>query len=645
MLSAYPKTKLSLIAFFYAVITLGQPAEELEKYRSKYPDAFGVNLLKTFTYNLVINADKLEISSEIYAEDLLLKSIAANNNEDYVTTSSFRSLKEIDAYTLIAQKKKYKKIPIKSFFESKDLNSSFHDDIVKKSFTYTQLDVGAKKCLKYSMNYTEPQFMDGFWFLSEYPIDKAIVKVVSDPNIELGFKVFNDSENQISFSKKTEKNKVIYTWQADSISQPKFEGKSPSIHYTIPHILFYIKSYKTSDGRKINVLSDLNDLYKYYNGFTKNLNKEKDNYLAALVDSITAEIKTEPEKAKAIYYWVKNNIKYIAIEDGFNGFVPRQARDIYQQRYGDCKDMSSITHEMLKYANIKNAYLTWIGSDALPYSYYEIPSPSVDNHMIVTYKHENEIHFLDATSRETPWGMPSSFIQGKEALVQISDDKFEVLKVPIMEAKKNLKKDSLFVSFSESNVLGKGVTCYSGYMRDDVLHSIYDHSGQEKQQVMKELLEKGNNKFSLINYSEGNKLNKDSSFKINYDFKIDNYAIFTNGGIYFNPFLEKPFFNYSIESSRKSPLKFDYNSESSFYIEISVPESYKIKSLPDNSSFKNDLASFYISFAEKKGKIILSYLISVNSLLIKKEQFKEWNNFVEALNQKYVEVISFNKNN
>src|SRR5581483_12039727 len=106
--------------------------------------------------------------------------------------------------------------------------------------------------------------------------------------------------------------------------------------------------------------------------------------LARITDSLVANQPTELAKVKSIYYWVINNIKYVAFEDGMQGYIPRQADSICMKRYGDCKDMASIITAMLSVAKIPS-YLTWIGTRDIPYSYDDVPLPMADNHMIATY--------------------------------------------------------------------------------------------------------------------------------------------------------------------------------------------------------------------------------------------------------------------
>src|SRR5690606_28188930 len=132
----------------------------------------------------------------------------------------------------------------------------------------------------------------------------------------------------------------------------------------------------------------------------------------------------------------------------------RQAKLVYERKFGDCKDMSSIITEMAKYANIPNVNLTWIGSRSIPYTYHEVPTPAVDDHMIATYEDaKGNIYFLDATDSYTKFGLPSGFIQGKEAMIQ-NGESYKLVKVPVVNFGENASQ--MLVDLQLENTLLKG---------------------------------------------------------------------------------------------------------------------------------------------------------------------------------------------
>ena len=64
--------------------------------------------------------------------------------------------------------------------------------------------------------------------------------------------------------------------------------------------------------------------------------------LQALADEITAGISDRREQADALYRWVAQNIRYVAVYLGNGGLEPNSAQSILDNHYGDCKDHVTI---------------------------------------------------------------------------------------------------------------------------------------------------------------------------------------------------------------------------------------------------------------------------------------------------------------
>ena len=132
--------------------------------------------------------------------------------------------------------------------------------------------------------------------------------------------------------------------------------------------------------------------------------------------------------------------------------------------------MTNIMYEMLNHVGIKT-YFTWIGSRNKPYSYHDVHTPIVDDHMIATIVINDKTIFLDATDNYVPYGMPSAFIQGKEALIGLSDTKYEIVPVPEQPKEKNSTQIETFISFENNTIVASGKRTMKGY---EMVDFVYD---------------------------------------------------------------------------------------------------------------------------------------------------------------------------
>ncbi len=642
------KKCITFFAFLFVLIPsfslLSQTAhEELLHHQQRFPNEYYLYNKRNKIYQILIENGALQINAQTEEELMILKELATMSTEQTVQYTPLFPLSEIEAYTLVPNRNKYRKVDITDIKDRHKFDQSiFHDDINEKVFDYKELQVGAKRYLKYTTTYLDPKMLNGYFFGYNVATDNILFQVKVDNRVELGYKEFNIIGLPIHLTIDKQKTITIYTWTCDSLAKVNFYANSPSFQSSIPHIEIYIKKY-TIDGVETKMLGSVDDLHRYYSTFLRDLNQEVSPSLKAVTDSLIQGKTNEIEKVKAIYYWVKSNIKYVAFEDGYGGYVPRQASDVCDKRYGDCKDMASITHAMLQYAGIQNVYLTWIGTRDIPYTYKELPTGAVDNHMIVTYKTKDSTYFLDATSEHTPFGYPTEFIQGKEAMLHIDSTHFEIVKVPEISSSKSVYDDSVFLSISNDTIVGIGFASLTGYVRNYYLDINYDLAGDEKLKAVKSFLEKGNNKFYLNDYTEINKQDRDKPLQIKYSFLINNYAIQSGNDLFLNLFLEKPMLGSKIENERKADIAYDYKNVYRYTVCLSLPDNYKVKYIPNTSFFADDLYHFKAEFSQVNNTIILHYELELKTLLLKQDQFNLFNQLLVFLKKEYAENISVTK--
>ncbi|MFL9832344.1 DUF3857 domain-containing protein [Flavobacterium sp. ST-87] len=625
---------------FFSLSTLAQ--NTLTEYKRTYPDYNELIINNQQSYNISIENKKLKIIQDNHFESMILSENGIQNNKESFSYSNLVKLNNYDAYALFNDNGKEKKIKVTQSNEKSSKNGSvFFDDVMVRELTFNNLETGSKKVYNYQTEFIDPYLLHKFIFGDELPIQNSTLEITTEKNIEIGYKIFNDPNNSIVFSKSEKKGKWIYKWTLTDIKPLKYENNAPGYLYIVPHINFYIKNY-VIDNQTNNVLGNIDNLYSYYKGFIKDLNKEEDTLLKNLTLEITKNKKTDEEKIKAIFYWVKENIKYIAFENGYEGFIPREASLVFQRKFGDCKDMGNMINSMAKYAEIKDVTLAWIGTRSLPYTYNDLPTPAVDNHMIAVFKKNDNYIFLDATDNETNYGIPTAFIQGKEALLY-ENEKYKIVKVPIVPAEKNKISDDVNLSLKDNKLIGKGKLKLEGYNRSHTLMKIGETYNKTRFESIKNLVLKGSNKFNLIEYNEENRNDKDKPYIINYNFDLDNYIIQLDSDFYINLFLDKIFDDFLIEKNRISNFDFEYLTQFSKNYNLEIPKNYSIKQIPKNFSINNDCIKADFIYELKNGNINLNINLIQKKLTLNKSDFELWNSSIKALKTNYNQVLILSK--
>lgn len=367
--------------------------------------------------------------------------------------------------------------------------------------------------------------------------------------------------------------------------------------------------------------------------------EEIEEVLSKIIEDTDSEI----DKVKKVYKWVQDNIKYIAMTDGLGGFIPNNPSVIMSRRYGDCKDMSVLIKTMLDVLEI-DSYLSWVGSRDIPYTYSELPTPAVDNHMIVSYYEagSEKLIFLDATNSFLNYGLPSQMIQGKEVLVDLGES-FKIEEAPIVEANVNGFYDSVKLEIINDSIIGSGNIIGTGYFNNDFLYSLSKSiDKKDVKYFIDDLTSKGNNKYNLSKYEIHDDIYE---FICTYEFVLEDYFRRNNNEIYVNLNMSKFFDSHrKIEEDRETAIENEFKKTIVLHAELNIPDGYDIKYIPENSEFYADKFSFTIDYILEDNLIKYDLKIVLDYLVLEKEDFSNINNMFASLKDAYKENVILEKN-
>ncbi|HGG57583.1 MAG TPA: transglutaminase domain-containing protein, partial [Nannocystis exedens] len=143
---------------------------------------------------------------------------------------------------------------------------------------------------------------------------------------------------------------------------------------------------------------------------------------------------SEAEKIAAIYEHVITTTRYVGLEFGIHGYKPYRTTDVYDRRFGDCKDKASLLKVMLAEAGIKSNLVLVRTRDQGPIG--QTPaSLAAFNHAIVYVPSQDR--YLDGTAEfsgptELPYGD-----QGATALIINDGAGAELRTIPVSSAAAN----------------------------------------------------------------------------------------------------------------------------------------------------------------------------------------------------------------
>jgi len=628
---------------FATLLTLyvcGAKAQSLDELRKQYPDDKAIMLSKTLEYNISVKDSQLNVESkESQQIEYLSSNTAALTNEFGFFHSDFQRLVAYEAYTRTPGNKKLK---VNDFKTSTSKESFvFYDDLKETTFNFPAIEAGAIGNLTVSWQNKDPHLLTPFYFSNYLPTLRSELKINVSKDVALQYMLAGLDTGQISVSIDRKHNFNMYTFTCKNCAADRRYGDAPGQAWYSPHVIFYIKNYRDERGDVVPYLSTANDLYRLNSGFIRSINRSIGTQLRHVVDSLTADEPNLENRARKIYSWVQHQIKYIAFEEGMEGFVPRDANLVCSRRFGDCKDMASILTLMLNTAGIP-AHFSWVGTRDLPYKFSQLPLPIVSNHMICTIELNGQYIFLDGTDPTCVFGFPSHAIQGKEAMVSFSDSLFRILTVPEVEKNKNELVDSTWLELDEKNIKGVVKKDFTGYLAMRMYGTLMYSNEKTLRDEMKDEFARGSNKFQLDTFEVKKETN--NSVELNARFTLPDYAKKIGDEYYVNLNLFKFYVGDEIDfPKRKMPIEYDFKDRKKYVILLKIPEGFKVSYLPQSKTYQNDVWGFTLTYGKRENWVILTQEFDDNSLLLTADKFELWNKTLENLFPLYKESLSLAK--
>ena len=584
------------------------------------------------------NKSKLEIESFIEEQREIAKSKNVNEYSINIPYDNFSEISSIKGVAINAKTNK------KSKLSQYDISTNelkqrdiFYSDNKYKHFGFNNVEDKSKVEFSYKVKQNEPRLLSFFAFQHELQTVASQFQIKSDPSIEIGYKLFGDHQDKIVFEKTKEGNLDVYTWKVADMPAFEEENRAPNFTYFLPHIVYYIKNY-TKDNKKEALFPDVEHLYKWYYSLVKDINKLDQTALKTKTAELIKDKTNPKDKAKAIYNWVQENIHYVAFEYEMGGFIPRDAASVFDKKYGDCKDISNLLNEMFKTAGLESN-LVWIGTRDKPYSFTDVPTPLVSNHMIASVKIDKQRYFVDGTDSFCPFTFPSAMIQGKEGLIGISETEFVIEKVPVVDKKENHLKVDMKLKINDDGVQGAAKLLLSGYEKSDFLNVLASNK-QKQDEILKSGLTRYNQKLEIesTEVKKNEYDNKDA--ELLYNFKLESWTKKIGDKIIVKPILLAPFKEYIIDTKeRKLSIENDNLFTNDFTYVYEIPENYQLDFIPENSKKENEVLSYDISYKKDKKSLIVSQKIALKKLVIDTKDFDSWNALVTELNSQYNQSI------
>ncbi len=310
---------------------------------------------------------------------------------------------------------------------------------------------------------------------------------------------------------------------------------------------------------------------------------------------------------------IQKNIRYFIVERGIGGLQANHAADIFRNRYGDCKDKTTLLIAMLRVAGI-NAYYVPVDDrrgivdpdDPSLYGNHmitaiEIPADLNDPRLLAVIKARDGKRYLifDPTNERTPVGNLPSYLQGGYGTLAAGPAS-QVIALPVLPPDANgTTRKGEFTLTLDGTLSGLVDTTHSGPEGADMRMILKYSDEKERRESLETAISHDVPGVVLNSFQFVQPAELDKPLEVHYKLTASQYAHQAGTlllvrprvvGSHAIPFNDKP---------RTVPIDLNATGHWHDSFDITLPPGYVVDETPDPVNLDFDFASYHSNITAK----------------------------------------------
>jgi len=556
----------------------------------------------------------------------------------YETYGEFSSIDKIQAST--KNGKKYVLNYSLAIDKAVESGGIFHSDA---RYKFIELNFASKGVLEKSeitKSFKDYKFLESLYFHSSYPQKKKVIsiKLPSDVNVDL--MEFNFEGYDIKKSSTTDPKTFIktITYELSNVKPHLKENGSTGSDMNLPHIIPVVKSY-TYKGAKTSCFENYDEFYSFLHKLNMEVERS-DEYIKVQADKIIEGKKTDLEKVKALYYWVQDNIRYIAFEDGIAGFKPMAPKDVLDKKYGDCKAVANLLATMLRLEGY-NSKFVWIHTNHTKYT-CTMPYLGIFNHAICVLYLNDKTYFLDCTESYAAFGENAYRIQSRPVMIE-DGDTYKIETIPFEDINSSKYVEKITAKVVGDKLVGESETTAKGDLKNYYIRQYHFAKSEKKVDFFKNYFTRSNSNMTVSNVRTSDLNNREIPFNAKYSFELSNQVFKDDRELFVNLEFDNSFGRNSKDTLRLTDFTFDMIINYEITVELTIPEGYKVSALPPAFKVKNEYCNFNLEYTVVGGKVFYKKSFIFPTGVIPKDKAAEYVKIQKDLKKYYTNQITLVK--
>jgi transglutaminase-like putative cysteine protease/tetratricopeptide (TPR) repeat protein len=612
-------SKLSQLTFTMAAVCIGsilnlvaqEPGDRTETARpARDPDA----VIERVSNELIFAQDgtgsreqtaRIRIQSQAALQQLGVLRVPYRNDSERVDSIEIQ-VRKPDGRSVITPSSNIQDLP------SDVIRSApTYSDLREKQVPVKSLSVGDILEFHTRIVGTKAEIPGHFWFEHSFVKDTVVLDETLRITVPRG-KYVKVSSPASKPEIQEQAEQTIYAWKWTNREIPKLSdgAKKPAQHPRPDVQLTTFRSWE--------------EVGRWYDSLqTPRL--EATEAVRAKAIELTAGLKTNEEKQRAIYQFVSSNFRYIAISFGQGRYQPHAADEVLANQYGDCKDKHTLLAAFLRALGIE-AWPVLIGAEhALD---PDLPSPAQFNHVITYLPQADSGIWLDSTPGVAPYRMLLAPLRDHAALLIPRNSPARIVTTPAdppfpavetVQIEGKLGTDGTLTAHFDFSERGDSEILFRG-----LFHAAPPAQWSTLAQNLALVMGYGG---TVKDLDVSNPLELEQPFHFSYDYERKNYSDWENRR-FSPPFPPFSLIPYDDSAKPTEPVDFGVPSRSDHVVKMQIPAGYSVE-IPGDVKITTDMADYKATYSVENGILSAQRTFVVKQAKLKPADWAQYQRFAK----------------
>ncbi len=427
-------------------------------------------------------------------------------------------------------------------------------------------------------------FWDKFDFTFEAPVKSLAYRLIIPKGISV--RIVNHNTD-IRPNIKESKDSLIYSWSKESLD--KFEPEE----YMPPYDEFYKYAIVSS-------IKDWSDIAVWYKELT-NKNLKISDAIKKEVSALINGKNNEAQKIQAIVEYIQDNFRYVSMSFGYHRYEPHPTDEVFNNKYGDCKDQVLVFMAMLKEAKITSYPVLYCDEDSGNPS-DKLPMPAYFNHAILAIASDGKTHYTDILQKGHLFNeAPLSLDGGYVFVINDKSGYFDQLAIAD-ESESATFKESRIAIREDGSALIEVISQWSKDYSINFRRGWKNMTEKQKAEFMESLDEAHTVGGKMLEKKWENLDTEYEKIKSLIKYEMPHWAAVMGEFMVFGG-MDYGRDTYFAKEKRVYPIMFRSNSLNKYVIIYEIPEGFEIANLPKEVHLETEFAEFLRGF-KNSGKTI-----------------------------------------